>query len=265
MDLLKLSRVAQDYYESLKSNIVNGWEKNVVTDGVNCMFVSSTYEPKPGEAMFYLVVRSRSVMCQLKAFNDNNLGRYAITPSDKMEWVIKDNETGIQVTFLEGMYKERHDVYLPESIDGTILGQYRKWLDAIEQWVKTTHATLYSCNVAARKSAIGKLGKEWYWLALADALNGINILPPNGEYGDLLNAEALEYVSHGDSPFVVESERDQFLKDVGSLTDSESHEVCLVVEAFWSGGRSTATWSRDILWWPTFADKKWTFGRPVFQ
>lgn len=66
MDLLKLSQVAQAYYEGLRApSLVQGWEKYVVTDGEHCLFVSSTYEPKEGEAVFYLCVRNRHVSCTL--------------------------------------------------------------------------------------------------------------------------------------------------------------------------------------------------------
>lgn len=66
MNLLKLSVVAQRYYENLKApSLAQGWEKYVVTDGTTCMFVGATYEPQPGEAVFYIVVRNRHVSCKL--------------------------------------------------------------------------------------------------------------------------------------------------------------------------------------------------------
>lgn len=66
MNLLNLSSVAQAYYDGLKApSLAQGWEKYVVTDGVNCMFVKSDYEPQKGEAVFFLVVRNRNTMCQL--------------------------------------------------------------------------------------------------------------------------------------------------------------------------------------------------------
>lgn len=72
MNILQLSSVAQAYYEGLRApSLVQGWEKYVATDGTTCMFVRSDYEPQPGEAVFFLVVRNRKTSCQLYKANEN--------------------------------------------------------------------------------------------------------------------------------------------------------------------------------------------------
>lgn len=66
MTILELSKVAQAYYTGLKApSLAQGWEKYVATDGEQCLFVSATYEPQVGEAVFALQTRNRNVMCQL--------------------------------------------------------------------------------------------------------------------------------------------------------------------------------------------------------
>lgn len=66
MDILRLAKIAQTYYDSLKApSLAQGWEKYVVTDGETCMFVKSDYEPQEGEAVFYFCVRNRNTYCQL--------------------------------------------------------------------------------------------------------------------------------------------------------------------------------------------------------
>lgn len=66
MTLLELSSVAREYYDGLRSrNIAQGWEKYVATDGTSCMFVRSDYDPQPGEAVFYIVVRNFNTSVQL--------------------------------------------------------------------------------------------------------------------------------------------------------------------------------------------------------
>lgn len=73
MNILKLSAIAKAYYESLKTpSMPQGWEKYVVTDGTNCLFVKTDYQPQPGEAVFYLVVRNRHTLCQLYKYNDDS-------------------------------------------------------------------------------------------------------------------------------------------------------------------------------------------------
>lgn len=65
MNILQYSEKAQAYYKHLRAGIIHGWEKYVATDGERCVFVHSDYEPGPGEAVFYLVTRSRATLCQL--------------------------------------------------------------------------------------------------------------------------------------------------------------------------------------------------------
>jgi hypothetical protein len=53
MNILKLSKVAQDYYESTRGKtLYSGYEKNILTDGERCLFVKSDYEPAAGEVIF---------------------------------------------------------------------------------------------------------------------------------------------------------------------------------------------------------------------
>lgn len=70
MNLLQLSAVAQAYYDRLRAkSCPQGWEKWVVTDGRTCMFAKAAYEPQPGEAVFYCVIRNRNICCQLHKAN----------------------------------------------------------------------------------------------------------------------------------------------------------------------------------------------------
>ena len=65
MTIIQLSRVAQAYYEGLKApSLAQGWEKYVATDGEQCLFVKSDYEPKEGEAVFFLTTRQRKTSVQ---------------------------------------------------------------------------------------------------------------------------------------------------------------------------------------------------------
>ena len=57
MDIIELSKVAKDYYNSVKTpSLKQGWEKYVLTDGKTALFVGAAYQPKKGEVVFYLVV-----------------------------------------------------------------------------------------------------------------------------------------------------------------------------------------------------------------
>lgn len=70
MTIIQLSKVAQAYYEGLKApSLAQGWDKYVATDGEQSIFVKSDYEPKEGEAVFFLTVRNRNVACTLYKLN----------------------------------------------------------------------------------------------------------------------------------------------------------------------------------------------------
>ena len=66
MDIIELSKVAKDYYNSVRTpSLKQGWEKYVLTDGKTALFVRAAYQPKKGEVVFYLVVKNKNVLCQL--------------------------------------------------------------------------------------------------------------------------------------------------------------------------------------------------------
>ena len=72
MDIIELSKVAKDYYNSVRTpSLKQGWEKYVLTDGKTALFVGAAYQPKEGEVVFYLVVKNKNVLCQLhKTYED---------------------------------------------------------------------------------------------------------------------------------------------------------------------------------------------------
>lgn len=66
MDIIELSKIAKDYYNSVRTpSLKQGWEKYVLTDGKTALFVRAAYQPKKGEVVFYLVVKNKNVLCQL--------------------------------------------------------------------------------------------------------------------------------------------------------------------------------------------------------
>ena len=66
MDIIELSKVAKNYYNSVRTpSLEQGWEKYVLTDGKTALFVGAAYQPQKGEVVFYLVVKNKNVLCQL--------------------------------------------------------------------------------------------------------------------------------------------------------------------------------------------------------
>lgn len=67
MDTLKLADSAKRYYEKTKAkSVYHGWEKFVLTNGIECIFVNADYEPSDGEAVFYLRTQNGNTVCELK-------------------------------------------------------------------------------------------------------------------------------------------------------------------------------------------------------
>ncbi len=65
--ILELSSTARKYYEKLRAkSVYHGWEKYVLTNGEESMFVDASYEPVSGEAVFLLQTRSGQTMVELK-------------------------------------------------------------------------------------------------------------------------------------------------------------------------------------------------------
>jgi len=59
MNALLFAQVAKDHFEAIApKNILHGYEKFVVTDGVNCLIVRSDYRPRAGEIVFHCSIKN---------------------------------------------------------------------------------------------------------------------------------------------------------------------------------------------------------------
>jgi hypothetical protein len=65
--IFEAKALAVAHYENLRSrNLVSGWEKYVLTNGNECLFVDSNYLPQKGEYLFYCTTRNGLTLCELK-------------------------------------------------------------------------------------------------------------------------------------------------------------------------------------------------------
>ena len=66
MDIIELSKVAKNYYNSVRTpSLKQGWEKYVLTDGKTALFVGAAYQPQKGEKKNKKVGKNKNVLCQL--------------------------------------------------------------------------------------------------------------------------------------------------------------------------------------------------------
>ena len=80
MDIIELSKVARDYYNSVRTpSLVQGWEKYVLTDGKTALFVGAAYQPKKGEVVFYRLSRIKMFCASFtKRMKSRNLWKRTI-------------------------------------------------------------------------------------------------------------------------------------------------------------------------------------------
>jgi hypothetical protein len=63
---LQLSKAAKEYYESTwPKRLYSGYEKYVLTNGIETTFVRNDYVPDPGEAVFYCKAINQKTIIQL--------------------------------------------------------------------------------------------------------------------------------------------------------------------------------------------------------
>lgn len=263
MNLAELSDVAKKYYIRVKEpSTVQGWEKYVLTDGTNCVFVKSNYIPKQGETVFFLQMRNCNVMCQLyKEYTPAPAERYELKPRPNLWWEVRDNLTGVSCEFLEGMYfKDRKSSVPAEQTENlnTIIRDMGKWL-------YDDHHDISICNKEARKSVINKLPHEDWWKTLVAAFNGIwftgnepmdirfviyEQLKDFLEEQNPFNVDANELVHFHFWYYDVDESRPGDADDY-RITTGECQEILAMVHAFWESNTNIDTWARDILLWPT--------------
>lgn len=241
MKTLDKAAVALRYYEALRANIVQGWEKYILTDGKMCMFVNRTYQPGPGEAVFYLTTRSRQTMCQLISVNAEEM--YTIEAQDGLKWIVRDTIHDVTIVFTEGMFSSTKKITPPSRLTEVEGKCFPRWVSEIEDWVEKSHSDKATCNLEARRGACKKLDRKEYWIVVAGGLNGI--LHEGTISADVaLQAEIDDYIEY-EKPVVdgVGVDADEVRRAVHSLTADEAKEVIDMAKMFWESERDAEEWA----------------------
>ena len=100
--------------------------------------------------------------------------RFELTSGKDLMWTVKDNESKVKIEFREGLFNETQVGKVPRDIDVRVEGDAMKLariMREIGDWIAENHAVVALCDWRARRSAIWKLSKEKYWLAMAAATN----------------------------------------------------------------------------------------------
>lgn len=262
MTILELSKIAQDYYNSLrKKALPSGWEKYVATDGESCMFVKNDYEPEPGQAVFYLMTRHFQTLCQLhkqnQAEKDESETRYEVTALDDLMWKVTDTYHHISVMFREGLFNLTQKVETPAKMSQDDMLSLPTWLRELGDYVALNLSDEALCKDAdARMMAINAIGKEKYLITIAAALNGVwtdHCIEDGDPIASMLQAEVEDYISDYQAPWLDEvDDKDNFIAILDGFSDEEANEVMTFVRAYWNSNRDVNEWAHDILWWPAW-------------
>lgn len=66
MNAIQFGATAKEFFESfMPRNIVHGYEKYIVCDGVNCVVVRSDFRPQPGQMVFLCSIKNGLAVAEL--------------------------------------------------------------------------------------------------------------------------------------------------------------------------------------------------------
>lgn len=135
----------------------------------------------------------------------------------------------------------------------------------IGEWLASAAPELVTCDTAARCRAIWTLANERYWLAMADALNGVLVDWDDDETAARLLDEMDDYTDDTTALNLTAAERENLVGALSLLSDAEAREVVNMVYVFWQFGdnKDAAVLARDMLWWPAWCPGKLKFNEEI--
>ena len=180
------------------------------------------------------------------------MAKYTLQRGKNFEWSCTDNESGLVISFREGMFNDTQNINIDnlKGIDSPMA--IPRLLTGMTDWLAQNFPCIVECNAVERGDAIRALMVEEYWKVLVTILNG-HLL--TNEDDDQALMAVLEDAD--DSVFDQwEVDRDEMIYCADSLGAMEAHEVFAIVDAFWQMQQEhdidLREWARDLLWWPAF-------------
>lgn len=178
--------------------------------------------------------------------------KYTLQRSKNFMWSCTDNESGLVITFREGMFNDTQNINIdnlkgiesPMAIPSLLTG--------MTDWLAQNYPCITECNAVERGGAIRVLMVEEYWKVLADLLDG-HMLDSLDDNQSLM----AELEDGGEAIFEKwDVDRDEMIYCADQLGALEAYEVFAIVDAFWQMENEydidVDTWARDLLWWPAF-------------
>lgn len=193
--------------------------------------------------------------------------RFILTPRADMMWRVDDKQTGFSIDFREGLFNETQEVTTPGNLTEEQIKGAATTMREIGEWLTTAAPEVAICDTAARCRAIWTLVNERYWLAMADAFNGVLIDWSDDETAARLLDEMGDYAIVNTALNLMAAERENLVGALSLLSNAEAREVINMVYVFWQFGgvNDAAVWARDLLWWPAWCPDELKFNEEEYE
>lgn len=182
-----------------------------------------------------------------------------------MMWRVVDKQTGFSIDFREGLFNETQEVNIPDGLTDEQIKGAATTMREIGDWLASAAPEVVTCDTAARCRAIWTLANERYWLAMADALNGVLVDWDDDETAARLIDEMDDYIDDTTTINLTAAERENLVGALSLLSDLEAREVVNMIYVFWQWGddKDAAVWARDLLWWPAWCPDELKFNEEM--
>lgn len=186
--------------------------------------------------------------------------RFIIEPdaNNSIRWTVKDNVSGVSVSFYEGCFPDDGMQQVPDSLKGEDKEEELQRIgEEITAWVGENALDMAVCNVSARCRAIWLLNDSHSMEVITKAIKGIS---PNDvdmtRASVILISKVNYYVLEGDGEdeFCFDQEITRLLGAVSMLSDKEAMELFCMASVYWNhkekAGIDVDDFANDLLLWP---------------
>lgn len=186
--------------------------------------------------------------------------RFIIEPdvNDSIKWTVKDNVSGVSVTFYEGCFPAGGMQQVPESLKGEDKEEELQRIgEEITAWVGENALDMAVCNVSARCRAIWMLNDSHSLKVITKAIKGVS--PDDvdmAKASGILFDKVEHYILMGDGEddFCFYQESTRLLGAISMLSDKEAMELFCMFSVYWNHkakvGIDVDDFANDLLLWP---------------
>ena len=161
--------------------------------------------------------------------------RFELTPGNSLMWTVKDNESGVKIEFREGLFNDTQVVHVPADFDTDYVLKMARIMREIGEWMTKNHAEVALCNWQARRSAIWKLSKDIYWVAMAAATSSLLLSDFDAkDAAYILHSEVCDWIDLEKSIAMTYAEEENLKGVLTLLTAEEAWEVFKILHVSWN-------------------------------